>query len=68
VHGLSPRAALSLLAVARAWAFSDGRQMVLPEDLQAVLPAVARHRLRLLSGSHAGAEDIAALIRSLPLP
>ncbi|HRF11277.1 MAG: MoxR family ATPase [Candidatus Accumulibacter phosphatis] len=68
VHGLSPRAALSLLAVARAWAFSDGRQMVLPEDLQAVLPAVACHRLRLLSGSHAGAEDIAALIRSLPLP
>ncbi len=68
VHGLSPRAALSLLAVARAWAFSDGRQMVLPEDLQAVLPAVACHRLRLLSGSHVGAEDIAALIRSLPLP
>ncbi|HMW55873.1 MAG TPA: MoxR family ATPase, partial [Accumulibacter sp.] len=50
VHGLSPRAALSLLAVARAWAFSDGRQMVLPEDVQAVLPAVARHRLRLVSG------------------
>ena len=68
VHGLSPRAALSLLAVARAWAFSDGRQMVLPEDVQAVLPAVARHRLRLVSGSYAGSEDIAALIRSLPLP
>ena len=67
VHGLSPRAALSLLAAARAWAFSDGRQMVLPEDVQAVLPAVARHRLRLVSGSYAGSEDIAALIRSLPL-
>ena len=67
VHGLSPRAALSLLAAARAWAFSGGRQLVLPEDVQAVLPAVARHRLRLLSGSHADAEDIAALIRSLPL-
>ncbi len=67
VHGLSPRAALSLLAVARAWAFSEGRQMVLPEDVQAVLPAVARHRLRLVSGGYAGNEDIAALIRSLPL-
>lgn len=67
VHGLSPRAALSLLAAARAWAFTDGRSMVLPEDVQAVLPAVARHRLRLLSGGHAGAEDIAALIRSVPL-
>ena len=67
VHGLSPRAALSLLAAARAWAFTAGRQMVLPEDVQAVLPAVARHRLRLLSGSHAGAEDIAALIRAIPV-
>jgi MoxR-like ATPase len=41
--------------------------MVLPEDVQAVLPAVARHRLRLVSGSHADAEDIALLIRSVPL-
>ena len=68
VHGLSPRAALSLLAAARAWAYTDGRQMVLPEDVQAVLPAVARHRLRRVSGSHADADDIATLIRSLPLP
>ncbi|WP_291995028.1 AAA family ATPase [Candidatus Accumulibacter sp. ACC003] len=67
VHGLSPRAALSLLAAARAWAFTDGRQMVLPEDVQAVLPAVARHRLRLLSGSYADAEDIATLIHSIPV-
>lgn len=68
VHGLSPRAALALLAAARAWAFTDGREMVLPEDVQAVLPAVARHRLRLVSGSHADAEDIAALMRSVTLP
>ena len=67
VHGLSPRAALSLLAAARAWAFADGREMVLPEDVQAVLPAVARHRLRLPSGGHAGAEDLALLIRSVPV-
>jgi MoxR-like ATPase len=30
IHGLSPRAALGLLAAARAWAFIDGRNMVLP--------------------------------------
>ncbi|TXI75450.1 MAG: MoxR family ATPase [Dokdonella sp.] len=67
VHGLSPRAALSLLSAARAWAFTAGREMVVPEDVQAVLPAVARHRLRLPSGGHAAAEDVAALIRSLPV-
>jgi MoxR-like ATPase len=44
--GLSPRAGLALLAAARAWAFVCGRAAVLPEDVQAVLPAVAGHRLR----------------------
>lgn len=69
IHGLSPRAALALLAAARAWAFIDGRAMVLPEDVQAVLPGVARHRLhRVNGGSHAQAEDIEALIRATPLP
>jgi MoxR-like ATPase len=68
VHGLSPRAALALLAVARAWAFLAGRRMVMPEDVQAVLPSVARHRLQLTDGNgHARAEDIASLIRSVPV-
>jgi MoxR-like ATPase len=68
-HGLSPRAGLGLLAAARAWAWLAGRNMVLPDDVQAVLPSVARHRLRSLQGSdHASAEDIAALIRSVAIP
>ncbi|MFM2408438.1 MAG: hypothetical protein RL358_1180 [Pseudomonadota bacterium] len=46
VHGLSPRAGLSLLAAARAWALLDGRKAVLPEDVQAVLGSVASHRLQ----------------------
>jgi len=68
VHGLSPRAALALLAAARAWAFIDGRHMVLPEDVQAVLPSVACHRLRLTnSAGHARVEDITQLIRAIPV-
>ncbi|CCE22022.1 AAA family ATPase [Methylotuvimicrobium alcaliphilum] len=47
--GLSPRAGLSLLNAAKAWAFMDSRDAVLPEDVQAVLPAVAGHRLRSAS-------------------
>jgi len=46
VHGLSPRAGLSLLAAARAWALLDGRNAVIPEDVQAVLPGVTSHRLQ----------------------
>lgn len=45
-HGLSPRGALALLRAAQGWAFVAGRDHVLPEDVQAVLPAVAEHRLR----------------------
>jgi len=44
--GLSPRGALALLHAARAWALIHGRGHLLPEDLQAVLPAVAGHRLQ----------------------
>ena len=44
--GLSPRASLGLLASARAWAFIEGRSMVLPEDVQAVLACVTAHRLK----------------------
>ena len=45
-HGLSPRAGLSLLAAARAWALLDERDAVIPEDVQAVLPGVVSHRLQ----------------------
>lgn len=44
-HGLSPRAALALLQAGRAWAYMEDRDHVLPEDLQAVMPAVVGHRL-----------------------
>ncbi len=46
-NGLSPRAALSLLQAARGWAFIHGREEVLPDDLQAVIPGVVDHRLSL---------------------
>ncbi len=45
VYGLSPRAGLGLLRAARAWALLAGRDYVLPEDVQAVVPACVPHRL-----------------------
>jgi MoxR-like ATPase len=42
---LSPRAGLGLLAAARGWAMIAGRDHVLPDDVQAVLPAVCEHRM-----------------------
>lgn len=44
-HGLSPRGGLALLKAAKAWALVEGRNSVLPDDVQAVLPSVVEHRL-----------------------
>ncbi|MCG8530246.1 MAG: MoxR family ATPase, partial [Desulfovibrionales bacterium] len=44
--GLSPRSGLALAAAAKGWAFLEGRDYVVPEDLQHVLPWVVGHRLR----------------------
>lgn len=59
--GLSPRGSLALLGAARAWAFMAGREYVIPEDVQAVLPAVVGHRL-VASGERM---DQASLVRWL---
>jgi MoxR-like ATPase len=69
--GLSPRAALALVAAARAWALLQGRDHALPEDVQAVLPGVAIHRLRPAGEAVArmSAADVAArLIEAVPIP
>lgn len=53
---LSPRAGLGLLAAARAWSLLQGDAWVRPEHVQAVLPAVAEHRLD--AGQSAVAGDV----------
>ncbi|WP_395826549.1 AAA family ATPase, partial [Collimonas sp.] len=60
-EGMSPRAAIALLQAARAWAALEGRNHVIPEDVQAVLVPVAAHRMRPLkshSGSALGGRDL----------
>jgi MoxR-like ATPase len=44
--GLSPRAGLGLQQASRSWAYMKGRDYMIPEDLQVVLPWVVGHRLR----------------------
>lgn len=61
--GLSPRAGLALAHSARAWAMMEGRKMVIPDDVQAVLPGVVTHRLRSGLSSDASAKDPADILR-----
>lgn len=63
LYGLSPRAGLGLLRAAKAWALMGGRQHVLPDDIQAVFPAVAGHRLEQGEAGK-GAERVRQLLSS----
>ena len=65
-EGLSPRAGLSLLAAARAWAMLHGRDLVLPEDVQAVAPSVIGHRLRPAGGGRM--VSVTRLLETVPIP
>ena len=71
-EGLSPRGGLALLAAARAWAWLDGRNHVIPEDVQNVMPAVAGHRLHAVSRDSGralhGKELVSQLIGAVPVP
>ncbi len=67
--GLSPRAGLGLLSAARSHAFLHGREMVLPEDVQAVAPWVLRHRLRRAGDLREPRRDeLTSLIAGIPIP
>ncbi|HEX2649979.1 MAG TPA: AAA family ATPase [Burkholderiales bacterium] len=66
--GLSPRAALALVHSARAWALIEGRDKVIPEDVQAVLPGVATHRLRPAHDSARRIDVGAMLLSAVPIP
>ena len=67
--GLSPRAGLSLLHAAQASALMQGRDMVLPEDLQSVAVPVMAHRLEVGTrpGELAGRELANHLLSTVPV-
>ena len=70
--GASPRSGLQLVRAARATAALDGRDYVLPDDVQALAVPVLAHRLLLTADaqvSRRSAEDVVAgLLDRTPLP
>ncbi len=67
--GLSPRGGLALLRAAQAWALLHGRNHVLPEDIQRVLPTVAGHRLQGKGGTTTqGSDSLATRLLDVPIP
>lgn len=67
-HGLSPRAGVMLLKLARAHALVAGRKAAIPEDIQAVLPAAVGHRLHPPGAASGGREVGRELVNAVPIP
>jgi MoxR-like ATPase len=67
VSGLSPRAGLALKQCAQAWALMQGRDYAIPEDVQAVFPGVAGHRLHATSSQDAGKNFTAEILQAVPI-
>ena len=69
--GVSPRGSLALLQLAKASAFAQGRDYLLPDDIHFVCEDVFDHRI-LLHGTSGGAEETGAVVREIlkttPLP
>lgn len=69
--GISPRAMLALLRAAQAYAFVSGRAYVLPDDVKAVFPSLAVHRIRLSMEAelHVTEQEVVAqIMSSVPAP
>ena len=68
--GLSPRAGLALLHASQAWGLMNGRDLILPEDIQAVGAAVMSHRLGhdIEQAGQSGRTLADSLLRSVPVP
>ncbi len=70
--GASPRATLHLLRASRAWAALDGRDYVIPDDVQALAVPVLAHRLlptpEALVAGQLPEQVLAGIVARLPLP
>jgi len=70
--GASPRAALHLLRASRAYAALDGRDFVIPDDVQRLAGPVLAHRLlptaEAIVGQEMPEQVLAAIVSRLPLP
>ena len=69
LQGLSPRAGIAVMLAAKAQAFLNHRDYVAPDDIAAVLPQTAAHRLIPVSDAGRGAlEQVRAMVAAVPLP
>jgi len=64
--GVSPRGSLQLLRAAQARALLDGREYVIPDDVQAEAPVTLPHRVQT-DGDRTGTDLVATAIETVPV-
>lgn len=63
--GLSPRGTIALTSMAKASAYLNGREYVIPDDVKDVFPAVAIHRIQLSTKAKVGHIQVDDLIQQI---
>lgn len=66
--GVSPRGGVMFIKGAKAYALTEGRQYVTPEDLQKLLPVVFGHRMQLKSQHQDVSRVMKEIIDKVPVP
>ncbi len=67
--GLSPRAGIAMLQCSKAFAFLEGRDFAIPEDVKAIFPGLARHRMSVPHGMETSVEEqISGLLNQVAIP
>jgi len=67
--GLSPRAGIAMLQCSKAFAFLEGRDFAIPEDVKAIFPSLARHRMSVPHGMETSVrEQISDLLNQVAIP
>ena len=67
--GLSPRAGIAMLHCSKAYAFLEGRDFAIPEDVKAIFPSLAHHRMSVPHGMETSVnEQISNLLNQVAVP
>ncbi|MBC7632560.1 MoxR family ATPase, partial [Aeromicrobium sp.] len=66
--GASPRATLQLVRAAKARAAGQGRDYVLPDDVDTLVPVVLPHRLIPMRGSATVEDVVQRIVAETPVP
>nr|WP_239483627.1 MoxR family ATPase [Paenibacillus rhizolycopersici] len=63
--GASPRASLAFMAAAKAYAFLEERDYVLPDDIKTLAPFVLEHRILLRPESRLGHRNVGEVLQQI---